>query len=828
MTDRTIIRELLEIELNNFAIKINLINSEYKNIPYHLCIAALNLLKDISNKDDSDLNRQIAICIISLLWTHSEESIKDNLRQIITPILSTMGFSPSAMMLDKQLQEAGVYSPISSYIDKLRVLIHDRKNQINIGKKVYTLTGFQSELWRAIEDNKLIGISAPTSAGKSFLIYLKLIDMLKRGARKFVYVVPTLSLISLVTADISKLMREHEIIGIDVLNSYEEGLDEFIYVVTQERAISLFSESRVSNLNMLVVDEIQNIEKVANEGEDRSKVLYDVLIDVRNDADVDKIILSGPRLKNIGGLGFRIFGQISEEMQTDSPPVLSLTYSISEKKGTYLLNLYSTLFDVPLQKVIENSNHINGLGQVQYTQKFNEYLHKTISCLSDDVNVVFSPTSTQARKSAEQFSKYKNPSESNVLQSLSNYLKDSVHSKYELAKIVKSGVAYHTGKTPMHVRKSIEYATSSQYIKYLFCTTTLMQGVNLPAKNVIIRNPNLFTKRKQENISLSAYEFANLRGRAGRLLTDFIGRTIVLDEGSFSAANEESSSPSLFPEEYKDIRTGYQDIYAMHSDFVDDILYGDHVVDGAPSKALITHIRQILYRHGKEKGTSRLKDVGIYLPPDLAINVMDGLDKLKVERELVLANRYWDPVDLEKLTQIYHAHHQPLATNVFEPSMYQGFLHWMTVMRSEFPYYFNRYLGKVDNDLYMYGIAKSAENWVREKPLNEILHTRFSSNEESIDDKIDSEIEKLGKHVSYGLPMLLKPIADLGRQNSSIISIIELGLHTPLARYLSDRGVPRETAIKISRLHSSKNEFNKGRVRRMLNYWELQHVQHLL
>lgn len=207
---------------------------------------------------------------------------------------------------------------------------------------------------------------------------------------------------------------------------------------------------------------------------------------------------------------------------------------------------------------------------------------------------------------------------------------------------------------------------------------------------------------------------------------------------------------------------------------------------------------------------------------------MDGLDKLKVERELVLANRYWDPVDLEKLTQIYHAHHQPLATNVFEPSMYQGFLHWMTVMRSEFPYYFNRYLGKVDNDLYMYGIAKSAENWVREKPLNEILHTRFSSNEESIDDKIDSEIEKLGKHVSYGLPMLLKPIADLGRQNSSIISIIELGLHTPLARYLSDRGVPRETAIKISRLHSSKNEFNKGRVRRMLNYWELQHVQHLL
>ncbi|EPA0508306.1 DEAD/DEAH box helicase [Vibrio alginolyticus] len=828
MTDRTILRQLLEIELNNFAVKMSLIDAEHTCIPYKLCLEALNLLKDVSNSEDTDFNRQIAISIVSLLWTHSETSIKDNLRQIITPILSSMGFSPSSMMLDEQLREEGVYSPMNSYIDKLRVIIHDRKNQITIGEKTYTLTGFQSDLWQAIEQNRLVGISAPTSAGKSFLIYLKIIDLLKQGARKFVYVVPTLSLISQVTADLSKLMREHGIRDIDVLNSFEEELEEFIYVVTQERAITLFSESGVSNLNMLVVDEIQNIEKVANEGEDRSKVLYDVLIDVRNDANVDKIILSGPRLKNIGGLGFRIFGEVSEEKQTDSPPVLSLTYSISKKRGTYLLNQYSALFDVPLQRTIENSSHINGLGQVQYTPKFNDYLHRTLSSLSDDVNVVFSPTSTQARKSADQFAKYIEQDNSKALSSLSSYLRSSVHTNYELAKIVESGVAYHTGKTPMHVRKSIEHATSRQFIKYLFCTTTLMQGVNLPAKNVIVRNPNLFTKRKQDSVSLSAYEFANLRGRAGRLLTDFIGRTIVLDEGSFDSANHENSGSSLFPEEYKDIRTGYQDIYQQHADFVDEVLSRDQIVDGAPSKALITHIRQMLYRHGKEKGVSRLKDVGLHLEVGLINDTMKSLEKLKVERDLVLANRYWDPVDLARLTQIYQSNYQPLATNVFEPGMYQGFLDWMTTMRMEFPYYFKRYLGKIDNDAYMYGVAKSAESWVREKPLRDILHARFHSDDVGIDNKIDSEIEKLGKHVSYGLPMLLKPIADLGNKNSSIISVIELGMHTPLARYLSDRGVPRETAIKVSQLHPSNVQFDKNLTRRMLNYWELQHMQHIL
>ncbi|MDF3918504.1 DEAD/DEAH box helicase [Salinicola salarius] len=830
MVDRTILRKLLEIELDNFASKMCLVNTEYKHVEYDLILSALNLLKELSNREESDFNRQVAITIVSLLWTHSDPAIKDNLRQIITPILASMGFSPSNIMLDEQLRSEGVYSPLNSYIDKLRVLIHDRKNQVSVGEIKYTLTGFQSELWQAIERNRLVGISAPTSAGKSFLIYLKIIDMLKKGACRFVYVVPTLSLISQVTSDISKLIRDHNLSGIDVLNSYEEDLTEFIYVVTQERAIALFSDDCISELDLLVVDEIQNIEKVANEGEDRSKILYDVLIDVRNDTDVDKIILSGPRLKNIGGLGFRIFGEVSEEKQTDSPPVLSLTYSVSKKKGRYLLNLYSSIFDTPLQKIVENSSHIHGLGQVRYTEKFNDYLHRTLECLEGEVNVVFSPTSSQARKSASQYAIYKQSLNDKSLNSLSSYFKDTVHSKYELARIVESGVAYHTGKTPMHVRKSIEHATSTQLVKYLFCTTTLMQGVNLPAKNVVIRNPNLFTQKKQHSVSLSAYEFANLRGRAGRLLTDFIGRTIVLDESSFDNSEEQEHGSSLFLDEYKDIKTGYQDVYEKDSGFIDYTLANDEVVEDASSKYLITHIRQMLYRHGKDKGISRLKDVGLNLAESLVDNAMKGLNGLKVERDIVISNRYWDPLDIDRLSDIYKSSSKPLATSIYEPGLYQSFLSWMIILRDEFPYYFNRYLGRVDSDMYLYGIAKSAESWVREKPLSEILHARFDSTEQYIDDKIDSEIEKLSKHVSYGLPMLLKPISDLGGQESSIIPIIEIGIHSPLARYLSDRGVPRETAIKVSRIHGNKGNvgLDNNRIKRGLNYWELQHIKHLL
>lgn len=713
--------------------------------------------------------------------------------------------------------------------------MHELENKITILEEEYTLTSFQAELWKSIDTSRLLGISAPTSAGKSFLLYLKVVDLIARGASRFVYVVPTLSLISQVTSDLSKLLRQHKLNQITVLNSYEDQNDNFIYVVTQERAISIFGEEGINRLDLLVVDEIQNIEKVANEGEDRSKILYDVLIDVRNDIDVTKIILSGPRLKNIGNLGFRIFGEASSEKNTDSPPVLSLTYSISKQRDIHYLNQYSSLFDVPLQLRVENDAHIQGLDQTSYTDRFNEYLHRTLDSIRDEVNVVFSPTALQASKSAKLYSNYRQGKRDEILDSLGSYFRESVHPKYQLANIVQSGVAYHTGKTPMHVRKSVEHATSKRHIHTLFCTTTLMQGVNLPAKNVIIRSPNLFTRRKgSESVCLSAYEFANLRGRAGRLLTDFIGRTIVLDEGSFTGAGLVEGQNTLFTDEYKDIRTGYQDIYDEHFDFIDNALACNEEVGDEVSKGLVTYIRQVLYRHGNG-GVERLKNVGVNIESDVLNSTLKGFKSLVVDRQIVLKNRYWDPFDLNLLYQEYQSSNRQFPSNVFTSNLCQDLLVWMNLIKSKLPVYFSRYFGNIDNSNYMYGIAKSAENWVREKPLSSILIDRFGvEDSDDIDGKIDREVEKLSRQVSFSLPMMLKPLSDMNGQESSIIQGIELGMYTPIAKFLSDRGVPRETAVKISRVYGRQDKDITGvDVSRAirgagLNFWEKHHVEHLV
>lgn len=826
MNDRSIILSLLSFELDDFAIRLNLITGERKKLNRDLLLNALNLLNKIANSTNNDDNRQLAMITIALIWTHCNENDKDTLRQILSPTLSYIGFSPSNKMMDESLKNDGVYSYYGSYFDKLKIIADELKNKITINQKDYILTEFQHDLWEAIDNNKIIGISAPTSAGKSFLLYLKTIQLLGKGATKIVYVVPTLSLISQVTTDLSNLFKDHNIRGVDILNSFEEGKENFVYVLTQERAISVFSQESIDSLDLLIVDEIQNIERADSENNDRAKILYDVLMDVRTDVEVSKIILSGPRLKNIGGLSFDIFGEISEEKKTDVPPVLSLTYSVSKKSDIYYINQYSPFSSLPISTPIQNVDLIKGIGASQYNSAFNSYLHSILKKLNDDSNIIFSPTTRQARKSAKEYCEVFPMIATTKLESLSLYLKNSVHKHYELAEFVNYGVAYHTSRIPMHVRKSIEYAVSQSYIKNLFCTTTLMQGVNLPAKNIIIRNPNLFVRKVETSVMLSPYEFANLRGRAGRLLTDFVGRTIVLDENSFESHREENET--LFSNEYKEIKTGYHDLYLRDIDYINEKLDDSSLVFTSNSKSIITYIRQMFFRHGHE-GISRLNNVGIFLDELYIKKIISGLEDISVPRQIVMQNRYWDPFDLNELYLFITKTNMHIPSAIFKADLCDVFLSWLKIMRDNFNYYFVRYIGQVHDEKFLFGIAKSAEGWVRENSLCEILENRFPTYNNELHENLDKEIDKLTKHVSFGLPMLLKPAADIS-DSSSVISQIELGLYSEISRYLSDRGVPRETAIKIRKYHS-ENKLQALDLKRAvieLNEWELQHISHLL
>ncbi|STB46433.1 ski2-like helicase [Capnocytophaga canimorsus] len=100
-------------------------------------------------------------------------------------------------------------------------------------------------------------------------------------------------------------------------------------------------------------------------------------------------------------------------------------------------------------------------------------------------------------------------------------------------------------------------------INNIVCTTTLMQGVNIPAQNVIMRNGNIRLKKENGIMpKLTNYEISNLRGRAGRLLKDFIGRTFVLDQNAFE---NKAETITLFQDEEKSLKTGYSNIFEKYN-----------------------------------------------------------------------------------------------------------------------------------------------------------------------------------------------------------------------------------------------------------------------
>ena len=98
------------------------------------------------------------------------------------------------------------------------------------------------------------------------------------------------------------------------------------------------------------------------------------------------------------------------------------------------------------------------------------------------------------------------------------FLENNIHPEYFLIKYLKNGIGYHYGKMPPSVRMSMELLFSKKHINVICCTSTLMEGINLPTKNIVVYKPKYGNRTPITDLDL-----LNLVGRAGRLMKDFFG-----------------------------------------------------------------------------------------------------------------------------------------------------------------------------------------------------------------------------------------------------------------------------------------------------------------
>lgn len=96
----------------------------------------------------------------------------------------------------------------------------------------------------------------------------------------------------------------------------------------------------------------------------------------------------------------------------------------------------------------------------------------------------------------------------------------------------KIGVFAHSGNTPYGLRVAIEYAMQKNLIKFVICTSTLAQGVNLPIRYLIV------TSIYQAGQKIKIRDFHNLIGRAGRSGMHTEGSILFADPVVYDKRND--------------------------------------------------------------------------------------------------------------------------------------------------------------------------------------------------------------------------------------------------------------------------------------------------
>jgi helicase len=110
------------------------------------------------------------------------------------------------------------------------------------------------------------------------------------------------------------------------------------------------------------------------------------------------------------------------------------------------------------------------------------------------------------------------------LRQLGDYLQATLGDQSLLPRTVINGFAIHHGGIPQRVRLIIEDEFRNQTIRLLIATNTIAQGVNFPARTVIVHS--------LPASDAPIRDFWNLAGRAGRALKETEGEVIILATGN--------------------------------------------------------------------------------------------------------------------------------------------------------------------------------------------------------------------------------------------------------------------------------------------------------
>lgn len=509
------------------------IDFKIKGLTENDIIQLANSSNILAETDDSNARSTAYKIITDLYYVYAE--VYSGLSDLLYVILSKLGNFPAIYMFQGKYDIPENIPSILCY----SLLGHEKNNTLSLEatNKELLLTDFQSNLWSTLVSGKSVAISAPTSAGKSFIIKKYLFyKLVKNNTFCAIYIVPTRALINQIQNEFNQMAKENGLLDIFISSIPElpESVNnqKKIFILTQERLELLLNSNTSIYSDLIVVDEAHLISNGAR------GIKLESAIKKLQKRHISQFIFAAPYINNPN-----IFGMIFNLSNFEAPKKPESTVS----QNIIMIDV-NPILPKELSIALYLDNKIEPVGNINVKIDLSsqrDYL-SNISYIfgKKEQSIVYASGKASAEEIAVKIAHYMKSENLNdiKLTELSDLIKNHVHKDYLLAETVKYGVGFHYGTMPAIIRKHIEEAFENGYLKFLVCTPTLLHGVNLPAKNLFVYNPttgrNIYAKKdsgEQRDIPMETFDFWNLVGRAGRLGKEFCGNIYIINYNSWIA-----------------------------------------------------------------------------------------------------------------------------------------------------------------------------------------------------------------------------------------------------------------------------------------------------
>ena len=379
---------------------------------------------------------------------------------------------------------------------------------------------FQRDFWSNAQQNKWLSVSASTAAGKSYIVRRWIHERLA-AVDEFLcaYLVPTRALIEEVGRELTRQLNGLAAVRTLPWDDDIGSTAREVLVFTQERLHLLLQKEPQLTVDLLFVDEAQKF------GDDSRGVLLQQVLDEVVQRSVDcQVVFASPLSENPGLL------LEGSPAGADSAELVGQTVTVTQNLlWVNQVPRKPTLWDV---EVVEGGSNTR-IGQVRLQarpQPSSKRLSLVAVALgrSASSNVVYVNGPARAEVAASQIfealGEEADVSDDPRIQALRELCQQTIHENYSLAEFIRRGVGFHYGNIPLLIRTEIEELFREGLLRYLVCTSTLLEGVNLPCQTLFVLGPERGPGNK-----MTAADFWNLAGRAGRWGQEFAGNIVCID-----------------------------------------------------------------------------------------------------------------------------------------------------------------------------------------------------------------------------------------------------------------------------------------------------------